>query len=68
MKRSYYILTVQRKGNYSSDTMFYEGSLVAFVLIEMETGNNRSIINSVKITEEEYDHALLVEKRFKENK
>jgi len=62
MKRSHWILTVKRNGNFTTKTLFYEGNLVTFLLIEKELGNNRDILYSKEITKEEYEYAISEEK------
>jgi hypothetical protein len=59
----YYILTVQRDGNFS--TIWYEGFINKFLLIERTLGRTTNIIYSLQITEEEYESARIFMKERK---
>jgi len=58
MNKQYWILTIERvgsDGNYHKETLWIEGCLSNFLLVEKQIGRNTFIINAVEIPEEEYN-------------
>jgi hypothetical protein len=50
----YEIATIQRPNN-DPETVWIEGSLTSFIIIEQELGRNTVILFSSEITEDEYN-------------
>jgi len=65
MERDYWILTTQQSGNFSSKTIWYEGNLTLFLLIEREQGRETNITFAKIIPKEEYELAMNELKRIK---
>lgn len=56
LPRSYWILTIQREGNFSTETVVTEGNIIMFLLVERELGRKTNITWSMEITKDEYEH------------
>ena len=55
LPRSYWILTIQREGNFSTETVVIEGNIIMFLLVERELGRKTNITWSMEITKDEYE-------------
>jgi hypothetical protein len=55
-KSKYHLITIQRP-NESPKSIFLEGNISRFILIEKEFGRETVLLNVLEISEEEYDKA-----------
>lgn len=66
-KSRYHLITFQRFSN-SPESIFYEGNIATFILIEREMGRNTTLLNVLEVTEEDYNKSKHLDKKLERMK
>lgn len=66
-KSRYHLITFQRFSN-SPESIFYEGNIATFILIEKEMGRNTTLLNVLEVSEDDYNKSKHLDKKLERMK